>query len=186
MKYTKVSKNRSLTEETEEKINQQIKMEGVSSQIYLMMASWCEKEGYENSANFLYGHSDEERMHMLKLMKYLNEAGGYAIAPDITDIKTDYKTLKEVFNNVLDHEIDVTISINELAKFSFEAQDFATFQFLQWYVMEQREEESLARRVLEIFEIIGEAGQGLWLIDQEIGKLITAGTTSSFDIGTTV
>ena len=72
---------------------------------------------------------------------------------------------------VLDHELAVTKSINHIVDSCFQIKDFATFNFLQWYVMEQREEETLARRAVEIFDLIGEEGVGLWMIDQEIGKL---------------
>ena len=70
-----------LTRETEDLLNKQIQMEGSSSAAYLSMASWCEMTGYENSAKFLYMHSDEERGHMLKLFHYINEAGGHAFSP---------------------------------------------------------------------------------------------------------
>jgi len=167
-----ITPQRSLSIEVEQRLNEQIKVEGESSHIYLAMASWCEKEGYENSAKFLYQHSDEERMHMLKLMKYLNEAGGHALAPELVNVPYHYDSLQDVFENVLKHEIEVTKSINELANFCFVNHDFASFHFLQWYVMEQREEESLARRVIDVFKIIGLEGQGLWMIDQEIGNIM--------------
>ena len=165
---------RSLAEETEKLINAQIKLEGVSSFIYLAMACWAETQGYENSANFLYHHAEEERMHMMKLIRYVNEAGGYALAPEITGLKYDYDSLRKLYDSVLEHEIEVSKSINNLVDHCFGLKDFATFQFLQWYVIEQREEEALARRIIELFEIIGEGGQGLWMIDTEIGKLAAA------------
>ncbi|AEV33217.1 ferritin-like protein [Owenweeksia hongkongensis DSM 17368] len=168
-----VTPNRSLSEEVEKLLNEQIKMEGRSSAYYLSMASWCETKGYTNSANFLYNHSDEERGHMLKLFRYINEAGGHAIQPASHDIKHSFKSLREVFENVLDHEIQVTKSIHDIVDHCLSNKDFATFNFLQWFVMEQREEETLARRVIEVFDIIGEEGVGLWTIDQEIGKLHT-------------
>lgn len=166
-----VTKQRSLLNETEELLNKQIAMEGESSVAYLSMASWCEMKGYENSAEFLYNHSEEERMHMLKLIRYVNEAGGHALQPEITNIRHEFSSLKEVFETILDHEIEVTKSINKLVDHCFSVKDFATFSFMQWYVTEQREEETLARRALELFDIIGEGGIGLWTIDQEIPKL---------------
>ena len=72
---------------------------------------------------------------------------------------------------ILEHEIEVTKSINNIVDHCFNVKDFATFSFMQWYVTEQREEETVARRALEIFDIIGEEGVGLWTIDQEMGKL---------------
>lgn len=166
-----ITLNRSLTIETEDLLNKQILMEGTSSAYYLSMASWCEMTGYENSARFLYNHSEEERQHMLRLFGYINNAGGHALQPEITDIKHKFNSLREVFELILEHEIMVTISINELADHCFGIKDFTTFNFLQWFVIEQREEEMLSRRAIEIFDIIGEEGIGLWTIDQEIGKL---------------
>ncbi len=166
-----ITPSRSLTKETEELLNKQIMMEGKSSAQYLSMASWCESKGYDVSSQFLYKHSEEERMHMLKLFAYVNGAGGHALQPEISGIKHTFKTLREVFDTVLEHELAVTNSINSLVDHCFQIKDFATFNFLQWYVSEQREEEIIARRAVELFNLIGEEGIGLWMIDQEIGKL---------------
>lgn len=171
MKQQKVTPTRSITNETEKLLNQQIIMEGKSSGAYLSMASWCQTQGFDTSASFLYKHAEEERMHMLKLFRYVNAAGGHALQPETKSLKHTFKSLREVFNMVLDHELEVTKSINNLVDHCFKIKDFATFNFLQWYVMEQREEETLARRAVEIFDLIGEEGVGLWMIDQEIGKL---------------
>ncbi|HYG18190.1 MAG TPA: ferritin [Ohtaekwangia sp.] len=171
MKQQTITPKRSLTKETEDLLNKQIIMEGKSSAAYLSMASWCETRGYDISADFLYKHSEEERMHMLKLFRYINAAGGHALQPEVTGIKQEFKSLREVFELVLNHELEVTKSIHSIVDHCFQIKDFATFNFLQWYVMEQREEETLARRAVEIFNIIGEEGVGLWMIDQEIGKL---------------
>lgn len=169
-----VTLKRSLLIDTENKLNKQVEMEGKSSAYYLSMASWAEMQGFSNSARFLYDHAEEERGHMLKLFRYINEAGGHAIQPEITNIRQHFNSLREVFELILEHEIAVTKSINTIVDHCFNAKDFATFSFMQWFVTEQREEETLARRALEIFEIIGEEGIGLWTIDQELGKLHSA------------
>ncbi|GGZ15562.1 ferritin [Echinicola pacifica] len=166
-----VTLQRSLLHDTEEMLNKQIEMEGISSASYLSMASWCDMMGYNNAAKLLYTHAEEERQHMLKLFHYINEAGGLAIQPEITGIKHHFNSLKEIFQLTLEHEIQVTKSINIIVDHCFGVKDFATFSFMQWYVTEQREEETLARRALELFDIIGEEGIGLWTIDQELGKL---------------
>ncbi len=174
-----ITKQKSLIKETEDLLNKQIAMEGFSSALYLAMASWSEVNGYENSARFLYHHSEEEKMHMLKLFHYVNEAGGHALQPEIKGIKHLYKTLRGIFEKILEHEIAVTKSIHNLVDHCFGIKDFTTFNFLQWYVTEQREEETMARRILDLFKIIGEEGIGLWTIDQEIGKLETSIHSSS-------
>lgn len=168
-----ITSNRSLTDDTEKLLNEQIGLEGLSSSYYLAMASWCDKSGYATSASFLFRHAEEERQHMLKIFHYVNEAGGHAKQPDVTGVKYDYLSLREVFESILEHEIVVTRAINELVDHCFLIKDFTTVQFLQWFVTEQREEETLARRAVELFDIIGEEGLGLWTIDTEIGKLET-------------
>ncbi|HEY9047278.1 MAG TPA: ferritin [Ohtaekwangia sp.] len=171
MKKQSYTPARSITPEIEALLNNQIVMEGKSSAAYLSMASWCDTQGFEISAEFLYKHSEEERRHMLKLFRYVNAAGGHSLQPEISGIKHSFASLREVFETVLHHEIEVTKSINNIVDQCLQIKDFATFNFLQWYVNEQREEETLARRAVEIFDIIGEEGVGLWMIDQEVGKL---------------
>lgn len=166
-----VTLQRSLLIDTEELLNKQVEMEGMSSAYYLSMASWCHMMGYENAAKYLYTHADEERMHMMKIFQYINEAGGHSIHPEITGIRHNFTSLREVFELILEHEIQVTKSINNIVDHAFGKKDFATFSFMQWYVTEQREEETMSRRALELFDIIGEEGVGLWTIDQELGKL---------------
>ena len=166
-----ISLNRSISEETEALLNNQIMMEAMASAHYLSMASWCDVQGYTHSSQFLYNHADEERMHMMKIFHYINDAGGHALQPEITGLIHNYKSLREVFELILEHELKVTQSINEIVEHCYNVKDFASMNFMQWYVSEQREEEMMSRRALELFNIIGEEGIGLWTIDQEIGKL---------------
>jgi ferritin len=171
MKNDKKAKNRSLKKEMEKMLNNQVLMEGKSSAYYLSMASWCDVKGYINSSKFLYNHAEEERMHMLKLFHYINDAGGHAIQPEIADLKHNFDSLREIFELILEHEIKVTDSINLIVDHAMTIKDFSTFNFMQWYISEQHEEELLAGRAVELFDLIGEEGVGLWTIDQEIGKL---------------
>ncbi|NDB80714.1 ferritin, partial [archaeon] len=73
-----------ITNRIEGALNEQILLEGESSQYYLSMASWAENQGYSGTAEFLYLQADEEREHMLKLIKYVNERGGVAVIPNIS------------------------------------------------------------------------------------------------------
>ena len=85
-------------------------------------------------------HSDEERMHMLKLVKYINERGGHATISDLVAPKTAYGSPKEMFELLFKHEVMVSQSINDLVEISLNEKDFSTHNFLQWYVAEQIEE----------------------------------------------
>jgi ferritin len=72
-----------LNKKVEKALNEQVEKEGYSSALYLAMASWCETKGMAGVADWLYVQSDEERLHMLKFIKYVNERGGKAIIPAI-------------------------------------------------------------------------------------------------------
>lgn len=161
----------SLTEEIETLLNEQIKTEAHSSSIYLSMASWCNRNGFDNSAGYFEKQSGEEREHMLKIFKYINDAGGRAISPEVVNVPQEFESFRGVFEQALQQEIFVTQSFNKIADRCLKAKDFVTLQFLQWFLNEQLEEEYVARRILELFDVIGEEGTGRWQIDKTVPKV---------------
>ncbi|MCX2718826.1 ferritin [Lentiprolixibacter aurantiacus] len=167
-----------LTKNMEAALNQQIRVEAESSQVYLSMACWAEVKGLEGIAQFMYKHSDEERMHMLKLIKYVNERGGHAHITDLSAPETEFGTFQKMFQKLYDHEIFVSKSINELVHVSLEEKDYATHNFLQWYVAEQIEEEALARTILDKINLIGNDKGGLYLFDRDV-QMITVESAAS-------
>ncbi len=161
----------SLKEEIEILLNSQVKMEAEASSKYLAMASWCDRNGYKNSAAYFLRQSDEERVHMLKIFNYIMTVGGTALSPEIGAVPQDFPTFRSVFELALQSEINVTQSINRIITASRAEEDYATENFLQWFVTEQIEEEDNARRALELFDVIGEEGTGRYQIDKAVLKL---------------
>lgn len=149
-------------------LNSQIEKEANASQFYLSMASWAEINGMSGTAQFMYTHADEERFHMLKLIKFVNERGGKAIIPSLAQPPHDFKDLEDIFTRLLEHEIGVTESINDLVGLCLEERDYTTNSFLQWYVSEQLEEEALARTVLDKIKLIGNDKGGMYLFDKDL------------------
>ena len=122
-------------------LNEQIRIEAQSSHIYLAMASWAEiQPGIDNITKFFYNHSDEERMHMLKLIHFVNERGGFATVPALTQPALTYPSITHAFKSLLQHEIFVSESINKCMDLAMQEKDYATVNFLQWYVAEQIED----------------------------------------------
>ena len=160
-----------LTKKIEETLNNQIRIEAESSQIYLSMACYAETQGLEGISNFMYKQSEEERTHMLKLVKYVNERGGHAKITDLNAPKTSFGTFKEMFEELYKHELFVSNSINELVHITFTEKDYATHNFLQWYVAEQIEEEAQAKTILDKINLIGDDKGGLYLFDRDIQTL---------------
>lgn len=160
-----------LSADVEVLLNQQIKKEAHSSSLYLAMASWCNRNGFDYSADYFFKQAEEERVHQLKFYKYVLDMGGVAISPEITNIKNEFNSFREVFEEALEQEVNITQSIKNIAARCFKESDFVTLEFLNWFFKEQREEEYKARRALELFEVIGEEGTGRWEIDKHVGKI---------------
>jgi len=160
-----------LSKKVEKALNDQIRIEAESSQAYLSMASWAEIKGLEGISNFMYKHSDEERLHMLKLVKYVNERGGHAKISDLKAPKTEFGTFQKMFQELYEHEILVSDSINELVHVTLQEKDYSTHNFLQWYVSEQIEEEALARTILDKINLIGNDKGGLYLFDRDVQQI---------------
>jgi ferritin len=160
-----------VTKKVETALNKQIELEAASSQYYLAMASWAETQGLAGIAEFLYTHSDEERMHMLKLIKYINERGGKASIPALKAQPQNFKSVNYVFEEVLKHEINVSNEINGLVETCLKEKDYTTHNFLQWYVSEQIEEEALARKIIDKLRLIGNDKSGMYLFDRDIQSL---------------
>jgi ferritin len=163
----------------EKALNEQIKMEASSSQFYLAMASWADTKGLSGTAQFMYMHSDEERFHMLKLVKFVNERGGTAIIPGLENPPAEFDSLTNVFSLLLEHELNVTASINDLVDVCLQEKDYTTHNFVQWYVSEQLEEEALARTILDKVNMIGEDKAGLYMLDRDLENSSIQSTTVS-------
>jgi ferritin len=160
-----------LKKDVEKALNQQIATEAHASFLYLSLASWCDMKGFDGAASFMYKHSDEERMHMLKLFHYINHSGGYALAPMIQQPRYEYGSLAEIFRTVYESEIKVTESVNELVELCTRERDFSTLNFIQWYVAEQHEEEVLFRSIIDKIDLVGDDGKGLFMLDQYLKTL---------------
>lgn len=167
-----------ITKNVEKAINEQIKREEHSSRIYLSMASWAERNGYPGAASWLYVQTEEERIHMLKLVHYLNGRGGTSVIPALDAPESKFKSLNDVFQQVLKHEEYISASINNLYATCTTEKDFTSANYLQWYITEQIEEESTIRNILDQIKLAGSEKGGLFMMDKEFSTLATAKRTA--------
>jgi len=146
--------------------NRQVEREGYSSNLYLAMAAWAENNGLAGIASWLYVQADEERLHMLKFIKYINERGGKAIIPAFKKPAAEYKSVEDIFTQVLKHEEFITASINEIVQVTLEVKDYTTHSFLQWFVNEQIQEEASAHAILDKLRLVGK--NNMYIFDRDI------------------
>ncbi|MCP1997495.1 ferritin [Flavobacterium sp. HSC-61S13] len=148
-------KTQRLSQKLTQALNSQVTLEANSSQIYLMLASWADDAHYDGVKNFLMKHSQEERVHMAKVMEYIQERGAKVVIEALEKPGPEPKDILECFEMVLDQEIKNTEAIYQIVNWSFEEKDWATWNFLQWLVNEQREEEKLALNLLDKVKLAG-------------------------------
>ena len=165
-----------LKKKVEDLCNRQVEREGYSSNLYLAMASWAEINGLKGVSDWLYAQAEEERIHFLKFIKYINERGGNALIPAFKKPPVAFKNVEELFNEVLKHEEFITASINEIVALTLDEKDFNTQNFLQWFVTEQVEEEASVRTIIDKLRLGGK--NNMYQFDRDIMSLRTpaAGT----------
>jgi ferritin len=117
---------------------------------------------------------------MLKLFRYINDRGGHSIVPGLESPPKDFQSINEMFEIIHSHEVKVSNEINALVELCMQEKDYTTHNFLQWYVTEQIEEESLARNILDKLKLIGEDKGGMYLFDRDLGTMATPGPANKY------
>ncbi len=153
-------------------LNQQMTNEAHNAQIYLSYGSWAADLGYDGISNFLFRHANEERNHMQKFLEYILKRGGKAVITAIPDPGPDPVDMNDCFEKVFSSEVKNTESIYKIVAMSFQEQDWATWNFLQWFVKEQTEEETMAMDLLSRIKIAGGSRASdsvLYTLDRDLG-----------------
>jgi len=154
-------------------LNDQMTNEAFNAQIYLAYASWASEKGYDGIANFLFRHSAEERNHMMKILEYILKRGSKVIVNSIPHPGTDPVSVNDCFEKIFKSEVENTASIYEIVNLSMAEKDWATWNFMQWFVKEQTEEETLAIDLLDKIKIAGgnkANGDALYSLDRDLSK----------------
>lgn len=155
-------------------LNKQAAEEAYASSVYLAMALWCDGQGYEGAARYLAASSQEEREHMEKFLQYIVDQDSQARVPAVAEPPHEFDSLPEIMKSVLELEMSVARKIHGIVDLAIAEKDHATWNWLQWFVAEQRDAEIKARNILDRIEVIGTAGTGLYEIDKMLGKMTEA------------
>ncbi len=149
-------------------LNQHMNAEFYSAYFYLSMAAYFEGEGLPGFANWMQIQFEEEQFHAFKFFKYIAERGGRCQLEAIEAPPEQWKSTTDVFQSTLAHEQGVTERINNLMSLAIEEQDFATVNFLQWFVGEQVEEEASVNTILDQLKLVEGDGRGMLMLDREL------------------
>jgi len=152
-------------------LNSQVTKEAHAAQIYISYASWASDQGYDGIANFLFRHAQEERNHMMKILEYILERGAKPKIEAIPAPDADPTSVNDCFEKVYKQEIDNTQAIYNVVNLSMEERDWATWNFMQWFVKEQVEEETLAMNLLDKIKVAGgkdAKSDALYMLDKDL------------------
>jgi len=159
-----------MSQKVQDAFNKQINAELYSSYLYLSMSTHFESKNLKGMAGWMRIQAQEELMHALKFIDFINESGGQVLLDQVEAPKTEWSSPIDVFEDTYKHECKVSGLINDLVDIALSENNHAANNFLQWFVTEQVEEEASASEVLEKLKLIGDNGVALFMIDQEMGK----------------
>ena len=154
-----------------EQINKQINREFFSAYFYLDMSANAENTGFKGVASWFMAKYHEENEHAMKMYRYMLDHGAQVVLDTIDDPSGTYQGPLDMFEKTLQHEQGVTMAINDLVDTAMGAKDHATYIFLQWFVTEQTEEEATVNDIIDQLKLVGERGEGLYMIDKELSTL---------------
>lgn len=157
-----------ISKKLQDAINLQINAEMWSANLYLAISFHFGKEGYDGLASWMRKQSQEEMEHAYKLADYLIIREGTATVDKIDVIPGEWGSPLEIFEHTLSHEKHVSKLINYLVDLAEEEKDYATQDFLSWFVNEQIEEEATARSIVKKLKIAGDTG--VYYIDRELAQ----------------
>jgi ferritin len=167
-------------------LNAQMTKEAHASQIYLSYAAWADRKGFGGIANFLFKHAQEERNHMMKILEFILKRGGQVEVTAIPAPPENPVSINNCFEKIFEHEVDNTNGIYKLVKMSHDEEDWATWNFMQWFVEEQVEEETLVMNLLDKIKIAGGekiSSDILYSFDRDMEK-ISGDVTAAQDVTT--
>lgn len=154
----------------EDALNEQIKNELYSSYLYLSMSAHCESINLSGFAYWLRLQYEEEVSHAMKIFEHINDRGGRVILQAIDQPPSDFRSPLHIFENVLEHERQVTEMINKLYELALNESDYPAQVMLQWFISEQVEEEKMAGEIVEQLKLIGDQGTALLMLDKRLGS----------------
>lgn len=153
-------------------INDQINAEFYSAHLYLSMAAYFEDNTLPGFANWMRVQFLEEEFHAMKFLDHMVERDARVVLKEIAAPETEWDSPLAAFKAAYEHELKVTGMINNLVKIAIEENDFASQQFLQWYVTEQVEEESNTSTVRDKIKMVQDMPGGLYMLDQELATRV--------------
>ena len=161
-----------LSNEVVEILNKQTAVEADASHAYLALASWSEEKNLPGIAEYFYAAAEDERSHFLELVKYINQHQAPAVIRSVSQPRSSFVSLLEVFQYVWELEHNNTININNVADVCLMQKDFATYKFMEAFIVEQQNSEKSVEDLIHMIKTLGHDDRSLYYINKNFKKLI--------------
>lgn len=164
-----------MNEQIVQLLNQQINKEFYSAYLYLDISNYLDSLDLDGYANYYLIQAQEERDHAMLFLKYMQNNNLPITLEAIGKPDKTFTSVLDTLKVAADHERYVTDLINEIYHACYEAKDYRTMKFLDWFVNEQMEEEKNADSMINRYNLFGHDPKGLYSLDQEYaGRVYTA------------
>lgn len=150
-------------------MNDQIRVELESYYIYLSMAAWLHDQDLDGMAQWMRSQAHEEMVHAMKFFDHILDRGSKVILQDVSQIKTQWSSVQEIWKDTYEHEQFVTSKINDLLTIAREERDYQAEPMLNWFIEEQIEEEATASKIAGEMEMVANDKSALLMLDRELG-----------------
>ena len=167
-----------LSTEVVEILNKQTAVEANASHAYLALASWSEEKNLPGIAEYFYVAAEDERSHFLEIVKYINQHQAPAIIKSVSQPRSSFISLLEVFQFVWELEHNNTLNINEVASVCLKNKDFATYKFMEAFIIEQQNSEKSVEDLIHMIKTLGYEDKNLYYINKNFKKLLDKAAAS--------
>ena len=150
-------------------LNEQITKELYSSYLYLQMAAYFDNQTLKGFGTWMKVQAQEEIAHAMIFFNYVNDQSAYVVMGPMDKPGAAYKSALDIFQKTLAHERTVTASINNLMDIALKDKDYATRNRLEWFISEQVEEEARPAEIIGKLKLVGDKGDGIFMLDKELG-----------------
>lgn len=161
-----------ISKKLEVALNEQVNREMQAAYSYFAMAVYCDSRSLDGFSNWMKIQAQEEMAHAMKLYNYLNDVDATITLEAVPRPEQSFQSLLDVFKLALKNEEDFGRLYNEISSLALEERDNTTYNFLKWFLDEQVEEVSMVKTVLDKLKLIGESGNGIFMLNDEFAKRV--------------
>ncbi|HPB86557.1 MAG TPA: ferritin [Thermotogota bacterium] len=159
-----------LNPKMEMELNKQINEELYSAYLYQSMAAYFAANNLKGFAKWMDVQASEEVKHARKFYDFIIDRMGKVVLEAIEKPPVEWDSPLAAMEAAFKHEQHVTGRIHFLVDLAREVKDKSAEVMLDWFVMEQVEEEASVDEYVQMLKMFGDKPQGIMMVNHEMGE----------------